>query len=308
MAVFDLFSKRQKKIRGEDPDVYQYDNIPNQARVQVIHIWDEVLGNEEQYWNKSRVNQAYEFIVNTLRKEYGVFQLSKNSNGNKRVELGNFLLQEEMDKAIDAIELGFRVIDKVTRDYDYLHRRGSGETADSAIEELNIRFQEAGIGYRYENGKVIRIDSEFIHKEVVKPVLVLLSQQMYRGAQEEFLKAHEHYRNGAVKEAMNEALKAFESTMKAIYEKRKWSYDKTAPSQKLLQVCFDKDLVPAFWQSSMSALRALLEGGVPTGRNKLSGHGQGATPVEVPMHIAGYMLHMTASAIVFLAEAEKKLN
>ncbi|MDE2740031.1 MAG: hypothetical protein OXI58_00435 [Gemmatimonadota bacterium] len=48
-----------------------------------------------------------------------------------------------------------------------------------------------------------------------------------------------------------------------------------------------------------------LESSVPTGRNKLSGHGQGTTPVSVPDHLVAYMLHMTASAIVFLAEADK---
>jgi hypothetical protein len=47
---------------------------------------------------------------------------------------------------------------------------------------------------------------------------------------------------------------------------------------------------------------------VPTGRNKLSGHGQGSTPKDVPDHLAAYMLHMTASAIVFLAEAEAALR
>jgi hypothetical protein len=53
------------------------------------------------------------------------------------------------------------------------------------------------------------------------------------------------------------------------------------------------------------ALRSTLESGVPTARNKLGGHGQGTEVVEVPEHIVSYALHLTASAIVFLAEAEK---
>ena len=74
----------------------------------------------------------------------------------------------------------------------------------------------------------------------------------------------------------------------------------------LIEVCFDNGLIPSFWQSHYSSLRNLLESSVPTGRNKLSGHGQGTTPVSVPNHLVAYMLHMTASAIVFLAEAEEK--
>ena len=94
--------------------------------------------------------------------------------------------------------------------------------------------------------------------------------------------------------------------MKAICDKRGWSYSNTASAKPLIQVCFDKGLIPSFWQSHYSSLRNLLESSVPTGRNKLSGHGQGTTPEAVPDHLVAYMLNMTASAIVFLSEAEEK--
>lgn len=41
MAIFDLFSKRQKKLRGEIPEIYTYDNISNELRVQIVHIIKE---------------------------------------------------------------------------------------------------------------------------------------------------------------------------------------------------------------------------------------------------------------------------
>ena len=96
--------------------------------------------------------------------------------------------------------------------------------------------------------------------------------------------------------------------MKAICDKRRWNYPKNITANGLIDICLNKELVPSFWQSHYSALRSLLESGVPTGRNKLSGHGQGTAPVAVPDHLAAYMLHMTASAIVFLAEAEAQLK
>lgn len=94
--------------------------------------------------------------------------------------------------------------------------------------------------------------------------------------------------------------------MKAICDKRGWNYSNNATATPLIQVCFDNGLIPSFWQSHYSSLRNLLESSVPTGRNKLSGHGQGTTPVSVPNHLVAYMLHMTASVIVFLAEADEK--
>ena len=127
--------------------------------------------------------------------------------------------------------------------------------------------------------------------------------KQYVGAQQEFLRAHEHYRAGKAKEALNECLKSFESMMKSVCDQKGWTYDQRAAAKSLIDTCFDNGLVPAFWKQHFSSLRSLLESGVPTGRNRLGGHGQGAVPTAVPMHVVGYMLHMTAAAIVFLGEA-----
>ncbi len=48
MKDYELFSKRQKRLRGEVPDVYQYETIPQELRVQVVHIWRDVLGEIER--------------------------------------------------------------------------------------------------------------------------------------------------------------------------------------------------------------------------------------------------------------------
>ncbi len=305
MPIFDIYSKRQKKLRGEMPDVYVYDDLPNPLRVQIVQIWSDTIAGQDPYL-RDQARNAYISIVNTLHREYGVFQLHRE-NENAVMELVNFFLNEEnVEKALDVVELSFQVIDSRTRSYNYLERYDASERADDAIEELNNRFKEHGVGYQFTNGQIVRIDSEFIHAEVVKPALKLLGQQHYAGAQQEFLKAHDHYRKGNAKEALSECLKAFESVMKAICDKRGWGYSNNATSKPLIQACFDNGLIPSFWQSHYSSLRSLLESSVPTGRNKLSGHGQGTTPVSVPDHLVAYMLHMTASAIVFLAEADEK--
>src|ERR1700746_3463127 len=39
MAVFDLFSKRKKRRASQGKaDVYQYDEIPERLRIQIVHI------------------------------------------------------------------------------------------------------------------------------------------------------------------------------------------------------------------------------------------------------------------------------
>ena len=307
MTIFDIFSKRQKKLRGETPDVYQYDRLPDTLRVQIIHIMHEVLGDQEQYAHNYTVKEVYDGITDALCREYGKFHLSERYSDyrDKMMDLVNFFLQvEDVEKAIDVIELSFFAVNTYTRDWHYLNKFDPSKAADQAIQELNDRFKEHGVGYHYANGKIIRIDSELIHSEVVQPALRILNRDGYAGAQQEFLQAHKHYRAGETKEALNECLKSLESVMKSICDRRGWSYDERDGANKLIGICFDKEIIPSFWKSHFDALRSLLESGVPPARNKLSGHGQGTDPKSVPQHIASYVLHMTAATIVFLAEAE----
>jgi len=314
MAIIDLFSKRKAKERGDISDVYTYDVIPQSLRVQIIHIWNETLGNSHEYWKPNKeVIEMYKFINKALCREYGKFALTKKYNRmdiNYYEDLTAFLLEEQnSERVIDVIELTFRAIDKLTRDYDYRPHEGNpNERADNAIEELNFRFREHSVGYQYENGQIMRVDSEYLHSQTVKPVLVLLSSDEYKGANDEFLSAHEHYRKGEYKECLNYCLKSFESMMKSICEKLEWKYDKNDTSKTLLEICFKNNLIPSFWQNHFTALRSTLESGIPTGRNKLSGHGQGSDVIEIPSYIASFLLHSTAASLIFLGEASKKIK
>lgn len=316
MAIFDLYSKRQKRLRGDVPDVYTYDSMPNALRVQIVHIWADTLGNSDQYndrYSQQGVRDAYKLIVEILCQEYGLFKLREGVHPgldrDYKTELVKFFLNEiDIEKVIDAIELSFKVINCNTRKFEYLHRHDPSKWADNAISELNTRFKEHGIGYQFVENEIIRVDSELLHAEAVKPALRLLNKNNFQGAQQEFLGAYEHYRHGNNKEALNECLKAFESTMKSICDKRKWTYPPNATAKALIDICFDKGLVPSFWQQQLSSLRSMLESSISTGRNKLSGHGQGTNPVSVPGYLVAYMLHMTASTLVFLTTAEENIE
>jgi uncharacterized protein DUF7014 len=182
------------------------------------------------------------------------------------------------------------------------------KAVENAVAELNTRFRQHGVGYQYESGEMIRVDSQLIHAEVVKPVLNLLTSPEYAGANAEFLKAFEHNRKGDTKECLNECLKAFESTMKAIATKRDWTFNSNDTASALIEVCMKNGLIPLLIQSHVGGVRAALESGIPTVRNRLSGHGQGTRVVDVPQHYASYMLHLTATTIQFLVESEKALK
>lgn len=316
MPILDIFSKRQKRARGELPDVFVYDVLSDRLRVQIMYIIDDTLGGSGEFLNERNVADMYKDIVQAIRREHGLLCLVPENTPSwsylSRYDRTYYaelrtvlLLEKDMELCLDAIEVSFRAIDNTSRLYRYLRREDSAERADEAIKELKYRFREHGVGYEFNSGQIVRVDSQFLHAEVVRPALQLLQEKGFSGAQDEFLKAHKHYRAGNMKECLGFCLNSLESVLKVICDARGWPYSSSDKVSTLLQHCFDHGLIPSFWKNHYSALRATLESGVPTGRNMLSGHGQGANCVSVPEHLAAYVLHMTASAIVFLINSDK---
>lgn len=302
MGVFDLFSKRQRRARGEIPDVYVYDKVPNELRVQIVHIVQDAFGIDN--YGKHDAAKAYQVVKKTLCKEYGLFELIKHPQSDAHSVLNFFLQEESTERALDVVELCFKVINTFIRDNrTYQYNTVREINPDDAVSELNERFKEHGIGYQFESNEIIRVDSEFIHSEAVKPTLTVLRGAGFKGANEEFLVAHEHYRHGRHKECLVDCLKAFESTMKAICKARGWATQSGDTAKALIATCLSNGLLPPYLESQFSSLRSLLESGVPTVRNKNGGHGQGVDPVVVPEYLARFALNLTATNILFLAEA-----
>jgi len=216
----------------------------------------------------------------------------------------------DTDGTLDIIELSFRVIDHLAREFSrhQQQRAGIKQDADDAIQELNHRFREHSLGYQYVDGKIVRVDSQFLHAEAVKPALALLNESGFSGPSQESMRAFDHHRNGNNKEAIAEALKALESTMKSICAARKWAHPPNATAKPLMDTLFQNGLVPPQLDSHFAGLRSAMESGLPTLANRTSRHGQGATPVEIPPPFAAYALHLVASNIVFLIECHKAKN
>lgn len=310
-VVYKTFSKRQAELRGDVPDVYTYDDLPFPLRVQLFQAIEQGLGGWSSGGNPNHLARArYEKLVNTLRREYGTFHLNSmllQATGSTNIieELKGHILEAPTEQVLDAVELSALAIAELIAEYK--NRTYSTSNQTSSLAEINYRFREHGIGYEFLSGQIVRIDSELVHAETVKPALSLLREKRYSGAQQEFLSAYEHYRVGKTKEALTDALKAIESTMKVICDKRGWTFADGDSSKKLIDICLQNGLIPPYWQSHFSSLRSMLESSVPTARNKNGAHGQGLEIQTVPDYLASYVLHMTASTIVFLVKAEQAL-
>jgi hypothetical protein len=301
MGLYDIYSKRQRRMRGEFTDVYTYDKIPHQLKVQIIHIINDCI--DSYYSDNDIVNQVFVVPEVILCREYGLFELiDKYAHNHPYPVLGFFEKTKDSEEALDVIELVFQAIDTVVRENFEQHYSDS-VNPDEAISDLNARFKEHGLGFSFDAGMLIRVDSTFTHSEIIKPTISLLANPIFAGANDEYLTAHEHYRHGRNKECLIDCLKAFESTMKIICAEKGWAFDPAKDTaNRLIQICFAEQLVPTFMQTHISALKSVLESGIPTVRNKLAGHGQGTQPRDVDDEVARYGLNLTGSNIIFLVE------
>lgn len=301
MPVLDLYSYRKRLSEGGAPDVFTYDELPHELRVQIVHIWRDAVGEHN--------GPGWKAIHDAVAREHGRLELTSLRRYDDSCR-GYLLDAPSVDAALDLIELSFRYINRAARNLNYFEQkdRGIRVTPDDAIEELNQRFRRAGVGYQFENGQIFRVDSELVHSEVVRPALRYLHQPGFEGPREEFLRAHVCYRGGDTKDAVTNANNAFESTLKAICDQRGWAFSKGARASDLLKVVRAHGLLPDYLESSFDQLAATLKSGLPKVRNEMSAHGHGSTPRETPDYVAAFALHLAAAKILFLVEAHKAMK
>ena len=309
--IFDLFSKRKKKnTRAGEPDVYQYDEVSRELRVQIQQILIDAIGPQYQidpYGMSSRSHNpdAWRNISKTLCRELGVHSLA--DRGNSVQQVIEYIGACPTEQFIDAVELCVKYIHHVSRaKQDYQRSKlGITQPPDEAIDEINYRFRESRLGYQFEAGEVFRVDSQFVHEEAIKPALKILNGPGLQGPREEFLEAHRQYRTGHYEQAIIEAGKSFESTLKAVCDLNQWEYNSGSRASDLLKIVRGNNLWPDYLDASFDQLVATLGSGLPKVRNGAAAHGQGAAIRSTPAYVAGYALHLCAAKIVLIADAQQ---
>jgi hypothetical protein len=307
----ELYSKRKKALENP-PTAFRYD-LPKEFRNQVWHIWNDAIGsvqlaplpsplyrglNLSGSLRSDRICALYAQINMALCDEYGIVDLPGSSPCDA---LFQWFLAADTDTALDIIQVSFLGIAAGQNRQEFMVQVQPRLSAVDAVAKLNQRFQEHAIGYRLEQPRIIRIDSEFLHAEAVEPALHSMFANGYEGALAEFQLALQYYRQGAdhYDDCLTNCLKALESTLQKIIELRKWEMPGKAKFDGLFAEVKKKGLFPTFLGSHLDELKKLLQT-VAVIRNEESGHGSGAVPNEVPDHLVAYQIHLTGSAIVFL--------
>lgn len=305
MAIFELHSKKMSDIaKADQADVYRYDFFSNVFRVQILNIANKAFGEDRHYRQGigHKSNSNWVWIDETYSHEKGVNPLGGKEHMPEQIRTAFKALGHE-----DALDLVDIIAFRIKADDDEAARlrirRNINLRVATQIDEVNYRLREAGMGYQIEEGRLTRVDSQLVHKEVVKPALTLIGRPGFEGVQQEFLSAHEHYRSGKNKEAVGLAANSVESTFKAILDSKQWDYPKNPRISDLVKVARNNRLWPDYLDNNMDQLAATLQSGLPQIRDKAAAHGQGAVPNEVSSYLAAYALHLAATNIVFLISA-----
>lgn len=308
----DLFSKRNKK--KNQISKLEYNIFPNELRVQIEYVLLKLCDIEIK--NGYMVNFDYnwvdifKYIYHKLCDEYGRMSLSTEEKFNYDDEqyilhILNFISNSA------SIEEIFDVIELIFDEERYLkHNRFLDKSFDQYIIQLNNRLKEHNIGYRFESGQIIRIDSEYSYLEITVPALQLISDPVYKTVNDEFLEAHKHYKKGEYEEALVDCRKASESCLKIICQKRKWFFDEKKDTFKdLIDIVIKNGLISIIHISGFGGLRAVLESATVLCNDKKAVHGKGADD-EITIHDyeAEYVLNITATTLLLLIKTEQNLK
>jgi hypothetical protein len=308
MAVYETYADRLRKAaRAGQPDVYTYDALPPFLRTQLSMIFKAcfgaAIGAEASHW------QA---IASTCEREIETFHAwTGGATGTPRARCLNYLQSGwDLNDLLSFIEIcchGLMARAKYSMGYDE-QELGITQGAEDGLEEVNARFQNAGVGYKFEAGEIVRVDSQYIHAELVKPALELLADAEFAQANGEFRAAHEHYRSGHLRDCNTAAIRCMETVLKTICEGRSWDYDPKAPIEPLITVVRSNGLFPDYLGGYFNNLIGAMKAGAPKVRDRDGGHGAGPGDAPVPEHIAGFALHSAAAGIVMLVQAYRSLG
>jgi len=345
MGIFDIFSKRDQE-EPEDDGPLNYDEIPEEFRVQVYFILEEAL-----CW--FRPDEITENVHEILCKEYGMFSLSSRSLPDVEGRFGeiiSFLMYTaDVNRALDVVELFFRGI----WSFEHLDRpripKNEGTTGrlfdeegkkkklkeqkkaakeqkrrppkndildpmspKEACDELNDRFKEHKLGYRFEKGHIIRLDSEVIHEATTRPAFETLRGEVFAEANDALGRAYEGQRKGDRRACFASCREVLVETLRGIHASRGWPAPGEVTARTFMVSASKRGLLPRELFPLVDELVSLVEprSKPPPRTSRVPGQRRTTVPPPAPPldpdtmspQLIGLVLHLTVTTMILLAQ------
>lgn len=303
--IYDVFSRRNQQASALAHE------IPSSFRNKIFY-WCREVFEKDYYTANVSFETFFQEIHRSLVYRHGRLRFSQDSV-TLTEDVLTYLSNCPGEQFLDFIEDIFRV--------ECLFHASKPE--NQMVDELNELFQYNNLPYYITEfiteevkdvifggqehtaiktkhfPKVIMKESEVVHEMAIKPTLELLQRPDFKSANDEFLEALEDYRKGDYGDCLTKCNSAFESVMKILCDKNKWSYNQSDTANKLVKVVLDNTTLESYFESPLILIATI--------RNKLSkSHGAGTSSRNVPQHIARYAINVTASSILLLAEEANK--
>jgi hypothetical protein len=150
----------------------------------------------------------------------------------------------------------------------------NNKTFDASVDELNVRFRQAGVPLSYHNGFIQVAKDEQIEKQVAKPFWDAITDPKWANAATDMNEALDRRDNGASDAALH-ACRALESAIKIISDLKGWTTGNEKGAQNFIDNLVKERNGSRFIETfEMEVLKPYFT----HVRNKL-GHGAGSQPM-----------------------------
>ncbi|MEP7728666.1 STM4504/CBY_0614 family protein [Marinomonas primoryensis] len=332
MQRVKLYSQRLAESTGVGcQDIFEYNKLPEKFITQLHYLLRNTIGDYQPtapYGSQSSDYDGlciYSNVIEQICEEHALIEfIQGETNRDSSLDLiirflrlnnNNVIALDLTERLFFLLENNFKksvIKRRYTQGSSPLNSQKSIEIIVSeAIHLLNERFKQNNFGFRYEDGILIRIDSEYIHSEATRPALTLLNTSLFEKAHSLFLEAHHKLLKGELVESLVSANKSFEATLRIIIKAKGWNDPSPPVASKLVDECLSKGLIPPYLKAEIDSFRGLFSQGVPAIRNFKAGHAElpdesGKHPHgELTTHLCQYALNLAASHIVFIVECYK---
>jgi len=290
--MIKLFFERMKEKRGEVPTSFNYDQLPNKVRNQIIIIARESNLNEDHY----------KYIAEKIREATGNFKLS-DAGHRGAYSHASYSYEDELYSyfgTLKNIDVALSIVELLGVTLSHCYE------GQSSIDRINERMLSAGIGWKITGRELIQIEDETYFDNVTRPCLSVLESLGYKQAHKHFLDAYKELKDKEFDDALADCGQAIESIVKTRLgsvgvkdvTNKNWSQLKPLLLQYMV--------IPPYMQSYQNNLLGMVEG-LMTARNKDGPHGkeEGANN-QLDECFVRFAINQTAANILFIAEADFK--
>ncbi len=294
------FFRREAEANGEIPEVWSYNTLPQNVRIQ---IWQTFVSSNEFY----TILNTSKDICTFLKHEIGMDCLSVHlhyyqyKQWDYTAELKEFFINTDFRFAFSVVECIAIALNQ---------KSNNSSKPKKAIDEINYRLKEARIGYEFNTdaNMLIKKSDEAVYQLSIEPAFHLLSDLKFKESIDNFAKAFSDYQSGNPKDlenAITNALKALESTIKNICKLKGYEFNEEKPLKDQVAVLKNQKFLPEKYNNYFDKITDLIIA-VATPRNKTTGHGQSDEAADtVDEKLVEFVLAQVASVIVFLTKNSK---